>query len=247
MKVIETNSPAVSAPAMLASCAACPVRHLGVCDALSDTEIGRFNAHLTTLSHAPGQIIAQDGDPADWIYILTSGHLKLYKLLADGRRQITGFMVPGDFVGIHAREVYDCSVEALDLVNVCRISRRAMKSLCDEFPQLEHRMLSMVSHDLAEAQAHILLLGRKNARERLASFLLNLSGRRGQIRRSATGALQVILPMTRADLADYLGVTTETVSRTITELKGENIIRLIQRNVIEIPNLERLEYTAEGA
>ncbi len=247
MKQHITNSPAISAPAISTTCAACPVRHLGVCDALDDTEIGRFNTHLTTLSHAPGQIIAQDGYPADWIYILTSGHLKLYKLLADGRRQITGFMVPGYFVCIHAHEVYNCSVEALDLVHLCRISRRAMKSLSDEFPQLERRMLSSVSHDLAEAHAHILLLGRKNARERLASFLLSLSRRRGQTRRSTTGALQVILPMTRADLADYLGVTTETVSRTITELKIEGIIRLIQRNVIEIPSLERLEYTAEGA
>lgn len=242
----HANSPAITIPRIAASCAACPVRHLAVCDALNDTEISRLNASITNVSYAPGQIILQDGDAADWVYIVTTGHLRLYKLLIDGRRQITGFLVPGDFAGIYANAVYNYSAEAINPVLLCRIPRRAMTALCEDFPGLEHRMLSMVSHDLAEAQAHMMLLGRKNARERLSSFLLAFAGRNGQSGRSKSGGLSIVLPMTRADIADHLGVTIETVSRAVSELKNEGIIVVRHRRMLEVPSLERLQCAAEG-
>lgn len=241
----QANRPVAAAAA--ASCAACPVRHLGVCDALSDAEINKLNAIMTDVRYAPGQSIIQDGDPADWVYIITAGHLKLYKLLIDGRRQITGFLAPGDIAGIYADDTYSYSAEAIGQVALCRIPRKKMNALSRELPGLPHRMLSMVSHDLAEAQSHLLLLGRKNARERLSSFLLAFAGRRDQSAHAPSGALRINLPMTRADIADYLGVTIETVSRAISELKRDGIIVLRHRNLIEIPSLERLECAAEGA
>ena len=134
--------------------------------------------------------------------------LKLFKQLADGRRQIVGFMVPGDFLGLAFGGLHLCSAEAVTEVTLCRFPRAAFLALCDECPALEKEILQRTSTELAAAQEQMLLLGRKTALERVASFVLSM-GRR-QRRRTAEA---VALPMNRIDIADHLGLTVETVSR----------------------------------
>ena len=234
-----------SGPAGLTSpCAACAVRDMVFCGALDDQEISRLIAILHRVAVEPRGPIIDEGEPADYLFNVTQGAVKLYKLLPDGRRQITGFLFEGDFLGIAMNEKYAYSAEAVAQVSLCRFPRRKLEKLLDEFPRLERRLLGMASNELVQAQDQILLLGRKTAREKVVSFLLNLADR--AVKRGAA-ASPVSLPMGRADIADYLGLTTETVSRTITNLKRDSLIRLLQGGKVELPDLEALRDLSEGS
>lgn len=225
-------------------CAACAVRDMAFCGALETEEMPRLLAILTTLEVEPHQPIIDEGEPADYLFNVTGGAVKLYKLLPDGRRQITGFLFDGDFLGIAMNERYAYSAEAIDKVCLCRFPRRKLEGLLDEFPRLEKRLLGMASNELVQAQDQILLLGRKTAQEKIVSFLLSLSNR--AVRRGDDPS-PIGLPMGRADIADYLGLTTETVSRTITHLKRDGYIRLLQGSKVELPDLAALRDLADGS
>lgn len=225
-------------------CAACAVRDMAFCGVLNDQEMSRLQSMLQTVKIDPHSPIIDEGEQADYLFNLTQGAVKLYKLLPDGRRQITGFLFEGDFLGIAMNEKYAYSAEAVGHVSLCRFSRRKLEALLDEFPKLEKRLLGMASNELVQAQDQILLLGRKTAQEKIVSFLLNLSGR--SLKRGAP-ASPISLPMGRADIADYLGLTTETVSRSITKLKSAGHIRLLQGSKIELPDVEALQELAEGS
>jgi len=228
----------------LSPCAACSVRDMAFCGVLNDAELPRLLAIFTTIEFDPHQPIIDEGEQADYLFNVTDGAVKLYKLLPDGRRQITGFLFAGDFLGIAMNEKYAYSAEALGRVSLCRFPRRKLEALLDEFPKLEKRLLGMASNELVQAQDQILLLGRKTAQEKIISFLLNLSDR--AIKRSNEPS-PVALPMGRADIADYLGLTTETVSRTITHLKRDGLIRLLQGGRVDLPDLAALRELADGS
>lgn len=231
-------------PERVSPCAACAVRDMAFCGALNPDEMPRLLAILTTIEIEPHQPILDEGEPADYLFNVTGGAVKLYKLLPDGRRQITGFLFDGDFLGIAMNERYAYSAEAVDKVSLCRFPRRKLEGLLDEFPKLEKRLLGMASNELVQAQDQILLLGRKTAQEKIVSFLLSLSNRaarRGDVQSP------ISLPMGRADIADYLGLTTETVSRTITHLKRDGLIRLLQGGMVELPDLAALRDLADGS
>jgi CRP/FNR family transcriptional regulator len=174
---------------------------------------------------------------------MVEGAVKLYKLLPDGRRQITGFLFPGDFLGVALNQTYAYSAEAMTDVRLCRFPRQRMEGLLRDLPKLEHRLLERAGNELVAAQEQMLLLGRKTARERLASFLLSLSARaakRGQ------PASPLNLPMSRADIADFLGLTTETVSRTFTQFKKAGVIGLPGQSLVELLQPDALAALAEG-
>jgi len=225
-------------------CAACAVRDMAFCGVLDERETPRLISILQTVNVEPHGPIIDEGEAADYLFNLTEGAVKLYKLLPDGRRQITGFLFEGDFLGIAMNEKYAYSAEAVGPVSLCRFSRRKLEALLDEFPKLEKRLLGMASNELVQAQDQILLLGRKTAQEKIVSFLLNLSTR--AVKRGALPS-PVSLPMGRADIADYLGLTTETVSRTITNLKRDGYIRLLQGGKVELPDPSALQELAEGS
>ena len=126
---------------------------------------------------------------------------------------------------------------------LCRFPRRKLERLLERYPKMEHRLLGMVSHELAVAQEQMLLLGRKTAREKIASFLLMLSRR--SVQRGQNGN-PVAVPMSRNDIGDYLGLTTETVSRTFTQLKQGGSISLLPGGKVELADRARLEDIAEG-
>lgn len=228
----------------LSPCAACAVRDMAFCGALESDEMSRISAILSTMEVPPHQPIIDEGEPADYLFNVTGGAVKLYKLLPDGRRQITGFLFDGDFLGIAMNEKYAYGAEAVDKVSLCRFPRRKLEALLDEFPKLEKRLLGMASNELVQAQDQILLLGRKTAQEKIVSFLLALSDR--AVRRGGDVS-PIALPMGRADIADYLGLTTETVSRTITNLKRDGYIRLLQGGRVELPDLAALRDLADGS
>jgi CRP/FNR family transcriptional regulator len=180
-----------------------------------------------------------EGDDSDSIYEVVRGTLRLYKLLPDGRRQIIGFMTVGHLLGLAPEGVYVYSVEAITDVVLRRYKRAAFDRLIDEVPGLARRLLAAASHELSAAQNQMLLLGRKTAIEKVASFILMTADQQA-------GDDAVEVPMTRADIADHLGLTIETVSRTLSKLKAEGLIALPMPTRLEIRDRDRLEDMAAG-
>jgi CRP/FNR family transcriptional regulator, anaerobic regulatory protein len=177
------------------------------------------------------------------LFNITGGTAKLFKLLPDGRRQITGFVAVGHFLGLAVSDTYAFSAEAITEVRYCRFSRPRLPGLLDDFPLMEKRLLEVASNELVAAQEQMLLLGRKTARERLASFLIAHS-RQGVMCHHPRR--QFALPMTRADIADYLGLTIETVSRTFTKLRKDALIDIPSSTEVVIRDWDALEDLAGG-
>ena len=224
-------------------CGACTVRHLTLCAALEEHELAEMSAIVSSVELGRGDPLFDEGEPAEHLFNVTTGAVKIYKLLADGRRQMTGFLFAGDFLGLANEETYAYSAEAVTHTVLCRFPRRKLERLLERYPKMEHRLLGMVSHELAVAQEQMLLLGRKTAREKIASFLLMLSRR--SVQRGQNGN-PVVVPMSRNDIGDYLGLTTETVSRTFTQLKQGGSISLLPGGKVEMADRARLEDIAEG-
>ncbi|PKU26278.1 Crp/Fnr family transcriptional regulator [Telmatospirillum siberiense] len=213
---------------------------MAFCAGLSTQQFRRFMTVLGQASIDPGVTIFREGDPALNLYTITAGAVKLYKLLSDGRRQITAFLFPGDFFGLSVHEGYAYTAESMTPVVLCRFPRRKLEALFDELPMLEKKLLGATTQELAAAQEQMLLLGRKTARERVATFLVVLWRRLGD--KTPVFAL----PMSRSDIADFLGLTIETVSRTLTGLKRDGLIALPDANHVAIQRLDDLLCIAEG-
>ncbi len=246
MREFGGNTEAIQRRAALSEghpCRACEVRDILVCAALEEKKLLHLRAISSPKSYAPNQPIFHAEDTTVYVSNVVQGAVRMYKLLPDGRRQITGFLFPGDFLGMAANEEYAYSAEALTPVELCRFPRKKLEGLLDRLPALERRLLGTASNELIAAQDQMMLLGRKTAQEKVASFLLTLSRRAQQRGEAADPVLQ---PMTRADIADYLGLTTETVSRTITGLRTNGMIELIASDRISIPDAAALQAIAEG-
>lgn len=235
------KAPPVARAGARVACADCDVRVLAVCAAVSREQLPRLGAIAAERRVEPGLALFGEGDPAEEVFTVTDGMLKLYKLLSDGRRQIVGFAVPGDLLGLAFGRTYVYGAEAVTPAAVCRFRREPFHCLLDECPTLERAVLGRTWAELAAAQDQMLLLGRKTARERLASFLLGLARRRG-----VTGEGTVELAMGRADVADHLGLTIETVSRTLTLFRKEGLIALPDAHRVEILRRAQLERAAGG-
>jgi CRP/FNR family transcriptional regulator len=242
-KLAQLQEPRPRAAVARSPCSACTVRHLTLCATLEEQELAEMTAIVSSMELAPGDPLFDEGQPADHVFNVTAGAVKVYKLLADGRRQMTGFLFPGDFLGLANEENYAYSAEAVTHTALCRFPRRKLERLLERYPKMEHRLLGMASHELAVAQEQMLLLGRKSAREKIASFLLMLSRR--AVQRGQNGD-PVSVPMSRNDIGDYLGLTTETVSRTFTQLKQGGNINLLPGGKVELVDRARIEDIAEG-
>ena len=228
---------------LVSPCNTCEVRDFAACAPLNPDEQKRLVAIMTTIEVAPHGAIFDEADPADYVFNVTGGAVKIYKLLPDGRRQITGFLLPGDFLGLTHKDAYAYSAEALVTTKLCRFPRWKLEGLLDEMPKLEQRLLGMASHELAAAQDQMMLLGRKSACERVVSFLLMMSN--AAIRRGKPGD-PVGLPMNRNDIADYLGLTIETVSRSFTQLRKQKLIELLDEKQVRLLKPEALREIAAG-
>ncbi|WP_342363989.1 helix-turn-helix domain-containing protein [Terrarubrum flagellatum] len=192
------------------------------------------------VSFAAKETLFVQGEAADAVYSLTSGVARLYKIMPDGRRQIVGFGLPGDFLGLAMRDRYGFSVDAVTEVSACRFARGAYSNFVDDHPTLLRRLHEFATHELTLAQDQMLLLGRRNAEEKLASFLISMRERWAKL---GEPSITVELPMSRQDIADFLGLTIETVSRTFTKLAKRKIIAVVPGGV-RLVNLAHLETIA---
>lgn len=223
-------------------CFDCAVRELAVCGVLESAALRSFKESGPVVRCATGGTVVFEGDEASSVYSLTSGLLRLSKLLPDGRRQIAGFLFPGDFLGITLEEEHAFTAEAIAPSTLCKFPRSRFDEFVAANPQLERRLYAVAAHELAAARQQLVLLGRKTATERVASFLLMLAGRCLAAPRGG----DVDLPMSRIDMADYLGLRIETVSREISGLKAARVIQLTGRQTFRIVDRTRLEQLAEG-
>lgn len=212
-------------------CSSCASRRYSVCAPVAEADLPHFFSISNRQRTEPGRSLFAEGNPARHVFSIARGTVSLSKALADGRRQIIGFLFDGDFIGLAHGETYTCTAEALTPVEACRFPRERFDRYMGEHPHVERRLLQIASTELAAAQDQMLLLGRKTALERVASFLVRLSDRAVAHARSGN---PVALPMTRVEIADYLGLTIETVSRTFTRLRKAGAIELAEVDVVQI-------------
>jgi CRP/FNR family transcriptional regulator len=229
-------------------CGDCGARHVGLCDALTDADLGFLARVAQRVSIPAGKTFIEEGDPASHFYDITHGDVRVFKSLADGRRQITGFMGIGHFLGLAVSGQYAFSAEAITEVNLCRFDRAPLLEVFAEFPALERKLLDVATHEMVIAQEQMLLLGRKTAIERVSSFLMSWAER--DLSCLAGGMLpdlmKLSLPMSRIDLADYLGLTTETVSRAFSQLKREGLIAFIDVHEVTLLKPSRVATLTAG-
>jgi CRP/FNR family transcriptional regulator len=230
-------------PDALQRCEHCPVRHQAVCGAMDQEQLKSLSqiAHRKKIS--AGQTIISDAEPIDFFANIVSGSIKLSKTLPDGRQQIVGLLFAPDFLGRAYSKSNPYTAEAATDVEICMFPNRAFERLAGEFPGLQRRLFQHTLDELDAAREWMLLLGRKTAEEKVASFLLMLARRSLLIGCKHTEPATVAgfeLPLTRADMADYLGLTIETVSRQLTRLKTSGAIRLTTNRLITVPDIGRL-------
>ncbi len=219
-------------------CRHCGAREFNICQALDAAQQDRLFALATRLQLGKRERLFAAGDPARHVYNLTEGTVSVSRSLADGRRQILGFLLPGDFLGLEPGESHRCDAEALTEAKVCRFERTIFETFLQDNPEVALRLLRIASSDLAQAGRHELLLGRKTAVERIATFLLDLCDRSGA-RHLRTRPLA--LPMTRSEIADYTGLTIETVSRVLGRLRSGKVIELVGASAVRVLDDEELE------
>jgi CRP/FNR family transcriptional regulator len=209
-------------------CANCRVRSISVCSVLEQQELHGLATISEDAHYVPRAEIVVQGAPAHAIYNITEGTVRTYRLLPDGRRQIFGFLVAGDFMGLSFGETFSFSADAISQVRACRFSRPRFEAFLDTHPNLLRRLHEAAGHELQLAQDHMVLLGRRTAEEKVAGFLIGL---RNRLQRIGGGALMIPLPMTREDIADYLGLTIETVSRVFTKLVRQRALIIVPGGV----------------
>lgn len=227
--------PSITPAARMPDCADCPVRDHSLCVGLTPDQLPRI-AELTTVIEAPaGEVLFFEGDPARHFFTLRQGVVRLVRAFPDGRRSIVGFLHGGDFLGGRfGASRYPATAEAVTKIEYCRILMSDLQELTKEFPGLERQLFSMSADRMHAAENHIVLLGRKTALEKVAAFLL-ASQEWGNHMQS--GAFD--LPMSRIDIADYLGLTIETVSRVMTRLADAGVVSIEDaRHITVIDQLE---------
>lgn len=224
-------------------CFGCAVRKVSLCGILDSDELREYRHSGSNVQLGVGEPLFFEGDPANAVFTVTTGALRLSKLLADGRRQIAGFLYPGDFLGLTVEDVHLFTAEAVVPSQLCRFSRPRFEAFLAAHPHMERKLFAVAAHELAAARLQVVLLGRKTATEKVVSFLLSLASR---CRKHGRLADTVEVPMSRADIADYLGLRIETVSREISALKARQMIRLTGVHTLQLLDKPALEALAEG-
>ena len=218
-------------------CSACSVRHAASYASLNSDDHAHLASIASTRDINRGQMLFIEGDPAKFLYTVVRGTIQIYKLLPDGRRQITGFLFPGDFLGLANDAAYAYSAEAVTDATLYLYRLEEMEALLARYPEMANRLFSIASHELFEAQEQMLLLGRKTVTEKVTSFLLAFAERAAQ---RGEGRDVLFISMSRHAIADYLGTTTETVSRTLSRFRHDGLISSPSNNQIEILDRDAL-------
>jgi CRP/FNR family transcriptional regulator, anaerobic regulatory protein len=222
-------------------CGDCPIRHRAVCARCEVDELSRLEQIKYYRSFQAGQTIIWSGDLMEFVGSVVTGIATLTQTMEDGRRQMVGLLLPSDFVGRPGRATAAFDVTATTDLVMCCFRKKPFEEMMATTPHIAQRLLEMTLDELDAAREWMLLLGRKTAREKIAS-LISIIARRDaalQVRRTF-GMLSVDLPLTREEMADYLGLTLETVSRQISALRKDGVISLEGNRHVSIPDLDRL-------
>lgn len=202
-------------------------RFLGELGSLSQTEI-----NSSEFKYRRGAEIFGEGEPAKYVYQVIDGAVRSYKLLSDGRRQISAFHLVGDIFGLENGGVHRFTAEAIVDTTVRLVKRVSLAHVAESDTTVARDLLNMTATNLRHAEDHMLLLGRKTSLERVAAFLLEMDTR-------LTAAGVMALPMCRRDIADYLGLTLETVSRALSILHDKGILGFLGQTQRQIVLLDR--------
>jgi len=197
----------------------------------------------TTSSFDVREDLFLEGDKASHVIEVIDGIVCAYRLLPDGQRHVASFYFPGDIIGYCCDGIHSFSAQALTPVRVRRIPRAALERLIERRPDIARRLLKLAVEELAATRDHLLCIASKSAEAKMAAFLLALSRRNEMVGEDPT---RVSLPMTRVDIGDYLGLTIETVSRTLSKLKRVGIIALPRTSLVVLRDPDRLEAIAQA-
>jgi CRP/FNR family transcriptional regulator len=225
-------------------CSDCPIRHRAVCARCDTEELLRLEKMKSYRTFPAGTEILWRGEPLEYVASVVSGVASLSKTLEDGRTQMVGLLLPSDFIGRPGRNRIEFDVTATTDVTLCCFARTPFEALVLDTPHVAQRLMELALDELDAARDWMLLLGRKTAREKIATFL-DMLARRSQMTMTegagmANGAA-LYLPMTRDQIANYLGLTLETVSRQFSAFKREGIIDVPDRRRVLVISLDRLQ------
>ena len=226
-------------------CLSCEARHKGICGVLDPAHLIELSRHTTKHSYNAEKRIAADGQKMERYSNILKGVVKLSKLTTDGRQQIVGLQFAPDFLGRPFAQESGYDIECATDVKVCSFPKAILEKLVHEFPELEHRLHQQALKELDEARDWMLTLGRKTASERVASFLYFIAGHIDPENVDLPNAVRFELPLKRADIADFLGLTIETVSRQMTKLRQAGIIQIAHNIEITVPDLTALKAMTE--
>ena len=228
----------------MTACDTCLVRNRAICAGLDDNEVSALNTIGRRRLLEPGEPLIWEGDESVLVANVIEGVLKLSSSTEDGREQIVGVVYPSDFIGRPFAGTAGHSVTALTEAKVCVFARGDFDRFASEHPKLEHKLLERTLGELDRTRKWMLLLSRKSAQEKVATFLLEMSDRlveTGCDAPSETPLQRFDLPFSRQQVADVLGLTIETVSRQMTMLKRNGVIGLPTRRSVEISDRTALE------
>ncbi len=222
-------------------CGDCPIRHRAVCAKCEPEELVRLEEIKYYRSFDAGQTISWAGDDMAFVASVVRGVATISQTMEDGRTQMLGLLLPSDFIGRPGRTTCAYDVTAISDVTLCCFRRKPFEQLMISTPHVGERLLDMTLDELDAAREWMLILGRKTAREKIASLLAIIARREAAIGLTALrGPLSIDLPLTREAMADYLGLTLETVSRQMSALKRDGLIALEGKRKVMIPDYAAL-------
>lgn len=220
-------------------CAECPIRHRAVCARCDAQELIMLESMKSYRSFAAGDTILWRGEPLQYVASVVKGIATLSKTMEDGRTQMVGLLLPSDFIGRPGRQEISFDVTATTDVTLCCFDRLKFERVVEETPHIAQRLMELALDELDAARDWMLLLGRKKAREKIATFVHMLARRSKHDESDAE--FSVDLPMTRDQIANYLGLTFETVSRHFSALKAEKLIDFKDRRHLIVKDLAGLQ------
>jgi CRP/FNR family transcriptional regulator len=221
-------------------CNSCPIRHRAVCARCESDELARLEQMKYYRSFQAGQTVIWSGDRMDFVASVVSGIATLTQTMEDGRRQMVGLLLPSDFVGRPGRSTAAYDVTATTDLVMCCFRKKPFEELIFSTPHISQRLLEMTLDELDAAREWMLLLGRKTAREKIASLLAIIARRDVSLNPRSKGPIVFDLPLTREEMADYLGLTLETVSRQVSALRRDGVISLEGKRHVTVNDFDRL-------
>jgi CRP/FNR family transcriptional regulator len=245
---MSDGGPAIDIQALRRSCSRCSLQVLCLPATIHGGDLERLDRIV--LSRRPlkrDEVLYRAGQPLGSLYVAREGAFKTVALDADGRAQVLGFHLPGELLGLDALGSGKHAAEAVALTqaNVCEVPLAQLEQVASEVPGLQHQLLRIIGQGMNRHQAHVEMLGKRSAQERLAVFLHQLSERYRALGRSGESFL---LPMSREDIGSYLGLVIETVSRTLGKMQDEGLIAVRGREVrvLDAARLDKLAHESAG-